>query len=106
MIRCAIGVTEQGQGTETMIAQIAATAVGVDISQVRVITGDTAATPYGGGAGPRAAPVSAAKRPGRPVKPCVKIFSKLPRYYYKATPADSISVADILSMKTVVSAWR
>jgi carbon-monoxide dehydrogenase large subunit len=33
-----------------MIAQIAATAVGVDISQVRVITGDTAATPYGGGA--------------------------------------------------------
>jgi carbon-monoxide dehydrogenase large subunit len=50
VIRCAIGVTEQGQGTETMIAQIAATAVGVDISQVRVITGDTAATPYGGGA--------------------------------------------------------
>lgn len=48
-IICATGVTEQGQGTEAIIAQIAATAVGVTMEKVRVITGDTDATPYGGG---------------------------------------------------------
>ncbi|MBW4024700.1 MAG: xanthine dehydrogenase family protein [Proteobacteria bacterium] len=47
-IRCAVSVTEQGQGTEAIMAQIAASAVGVRIEDVRVITGDTAATPYGG----------------------------------------------------------
>jgi carbon-monoxide dehydrogenase large subunit len=43
------GVTEQGQGTEAIFAQIAASAVGVSLGNVRVITGDTAVTPYGGG---------------------------------------------------------
>ncbi|MBL4613434.1 MAG: molybdopterin-dependent oxidoreductase, partial [Magnetovibrio sp.] len=48
-ITCSISVTEQGQGTETVIAQVAASAVGVDIENVRVITGDTDTVPYGGG---------------------------------------------------------
>jgi carbon-monoxide dehydrogenase large subunit len=43
------GVTEQGQGTEAMLSQIVAEGVGVNPSQVRVITGDTQVTPYGGG---------------------------------------------------------
>lgn len=43
------GVTEQGQGTEAILAQIVATAVGVDVGKVRVTTGDTEVTPYGGG---------------------------------------------------------
>jgi len=42
-------ITEQGQGTNTIIAQIAAGVFGVDISRVKVTTGDTANTPYGGG---------------------------------------------------------
>jgi carbon-monoxide dehydrogenase large subunit len=42
-------VGEQGQGAEAIFAQIAADAVGVDIQRVRVVTGDTDATPYGGG---------------------------------------------------------
>ncbi len=42
-------VTEQGQGTETVFAQIAADTVGISMDKVRVITGDTATTPYGGG---------------------------------------------------------
>ena len=46
---CHSGVTEQGQGAEAMIAQVAATAFGVPIERVRVITGDTDNTPYGGG---------------------------------------------------------
>ena len=49
MVTVLSGVTEQGQGTEAILAQIAATAVGVPIEQVRVITGDTSVTPYGGG---------------------------------------------------------
>lgn len=43
------GVTEQGQGTEAMLAQIVAEGVGVAPARVRVITGDTQVTPYGGG---------------------------------------------------------
>jgi aerobic carbon-monoxide dehydrogenase large subunit len=42
-------VGEQGQGAEAIFAQIAADAVGLPISRVKVITGDTDATPYGGG---------------------------------------------------------
>jgi carbon-monoxide dehydrogenase large subunit len=46
---CQSGVTEQGQGTESVLAQIVATSCGVPIERVRVITGDTDNTPYGGG---------------------------------------------------------
>jgi aerobic carbon-monoxide dehydrogenase large subunit len=45
----ATGVTEQGQGTEGIIRQIVAEAVGVPLERVRVVTGDTLTTPYGGG---------------------------------------------------------
>ena len=48
-VMAATGVTEQGQGTEAIIRQIVAEGVGVPIDQVRVITGDTLTTPYGGG---------------------------------------------------------
>ena len=49
MLTVMSSVTEQGQGTEAVFAQIAASAVGVSLDKVRVITGDTAVTPYGGG---------------------------------------------------------
>jgi carbon-monoxide dehydrogenase large subunit len=49
MITVMCSVTEQGQGTEGIFAQIAASAVGVTMDKVRVITGDTGVTPYGGG---------------------------------------------------------
>ncbi|MEO8938138.1 MAG: xanthine dehydrogenase family protein molybdopterin-binding subunit [Burkholderiaceae bacterium] len=44
-----VSVGEQGQGAEGIFAQIAADAVGVDMRKVRVATGDTDVTPYGGG---------------------------------------------------------
>ncbi|MET0519334.1 MAG: xanthine dehydrogenase family protein molybdopterin-binding subunit, partial [Burkholderiaceae bacterium] len=44
-----VSVGEQGQGSEGIFAQIAADAVGVGMDKVRVITGDTDVTPYGGG---------------------------------------------------------
>ncbi len=49
MLNVLVSVTEQGQGTEAVFAQIAASMVGVSLDKVRVITGDTAVTPYGGG---------------------------------------------------------
>ncbi|WP_043615168.1 xanthine dehydrogenase family protein molybdopterin-binding subunit [Nonomuraea candida] len=40
------GVAAMGQGIETALAQLAADKVGVPIERVRVVLGDTAATPY------------------------------------------------------------
>src|SRR5512146_2476682 len=41
--------TEQGQGAEAVVAQCVASSFGVPMDKVRVITGDTDNTPYGGG---------------------------------------------------------
>ena len=46
----ATGATDQGQGTHTMLAQLAAEPFGVDADGVQVIAGDTAASPLGHGA--------------------------------------------------------
>ncbi len=46
---CQTSITEQGQGSGAIIAQVVATAMGVLIERVRVILGDTDNTPYGGG---------------------------------------------------------
>jgi carbon-monoxide dehydrogenase large subunit len=43
------GVTEQGQGAEAVLAQCVASAFGVPMERVRVVTGDTDNVPYGGG---------------------------------------------------------
>ncbi len=42
-------VTEQGQGTEAVLTQVAAEAMGVPPARIRVQLGDTDATPHGGG---------------------------------------------------------
>src|SRR6516165_345652 len=46
---CQSGITEQGQGSEAVIAQCVASSFGVPIERVRVVLGDTDNTPYGGG---------------------------------------------------------
>lgn len=43
------GVASHGQGLETTLAQIVADEVGVPLADVRVVHGDTAASPYGTG---------------------------------------------------------
>lgn len=48
-IICQTSITEQGQGSEAITAQVVATALGVTMDKVRVILGDTDNTPYGGG---------------------------------------------------------
>lgn len=49
-LRCAVSVTDQGQGTDTGMAQVVAAAFGVPLDDVRVLSGDTEHGPYGGGA--------------------------------------------------------
>ena len=44
------GVSAIGQGTRTMLAQIVAQALGIAMSEIDVVTGDTARIPYGMGA--------------------------------------------------------
>ena len=68
------GVTSQGQGLETTLAQLVASELGVPVETVRVVIGDTDATPFGlgafasrqavigGGAALRAAPGACATR--------------------------------------------
>ena len=46
---CQTSITEQGQGSEALTAQIVASVLGVSMARVRVILGDTDNTPYGGG---------------------------------------------------------
>jgi aerobic carbon-monoxide dehydrogenase large subunit len=49
-ISCATSITDQGQGTRTALTQIVAREIGVNPDSVIIISGDTATTPYGGGA--------------------------------------------------------
>src|SRR5437868_7654039 len=46
---CQTSITEQGQGSESLTAQIVGSVLGVSMDRVRVILGDTDNTPYGGG---------------------------------------------------------
>src|SRR3977135_132584 len=46
---CQTSITEQGQGSESLTAQIVGSVLGVSMDRVRVILGDTDSTPYGGG---------------------------------------------------------
>jgi aerobic carbon-monoxide dehydrogenase large subunit len=46
---CQTSITEQGQGSESLTAQIVGSVLGVSMDRVRVTLGDTDNTPYGGG---------------------------------------------------------
>src|SRR5262245_66585445 len=48
-VTAVFGVASHGQGLETTLAQIVADEVGVPIEDVRVVHGDTDASPYGTG---------------------------------------------------------
>jgi aerobic carbon-monoxide dehydrogenase large subunit len=49
-ITAAFGTTAQGQGLHTALAQVVADVLGTSPDNITVIMGDTATTPYGGGA--------------------------------------------------------
>lgn len=49
MVRCMTGVTDQGQGIDAGIQQVVASVLGVPLEDVRVESGDSELSPYGGG---------------------------------------------------------
>ncbi|HUC63039.1 MAG TPA: xanthine dehydrogenase family protein molybdopterin-binding subunit [Alphaproteobacteria bacterium] len=50
VVRCVTSITDQGQGTLTGLAQIVAATLGLALEDVEMIAGDSAISPYGGGA--------------------------------------------------------
>jgi carbon-monoxide dehydrogenase large subunit len=50
VVRCLTSITDQGQGTLTGLAQIIAETVGVPLDAIEMLSGDSAVSPYGGGA--------------------------------------------------------
>ena len=49
-VTCSTSTTDQGQGTLTGLAQIVASVLAIDIRSVTMLSGDSAQSPYGGGA--------------------------------------------------------
>jgi aerobic carbon-monoxide dehydrogenase large subunit len=92
-IRCITSLTDQGQGTLTSVAQIIADAMGVSIEQVGVIGGDSAISPYGGGAwASRGTAIGgeAALRVGRMLKRNVLSLAGA----ITQTPAEALDIVD------------
>jgi len=50
VFRCITSITDQGQGTLIGINQIVAETIGVPVTHVEMVSGDSGASPYGGGA--------------------------------------------------------
>jgi len=48
-VTCITGATDQGQGSDTGMAQLIADTLGLAFDRVRMVAGDTAVTPVGGG---------------------------------------------------------
>jgi carbon-monoxide dehydrogenase large subunit len=88
-----IGIVSQGQGHQTTVAQALADELSVPIEQVRVLSGDTAAAPYGMGTrGSRGGVVSA----GAALGAARVLKEKLLRIaaHLLETPLDDLELAD------------
>ncbi|GAA4333977.1 xanthine dehydrogenase family protein molybdopterin-binding subunit [Pigmentiphaga soli] len=92
LVRCITSSTDQGQGTLTGLAQIVATAVGVGLEDVDVVSGDSRSSPYGGGAwGSRGMAVGgeAALKGGLALKAAILALAEA----ISGVPADRLDVA-------------
>jgi carbon-monoxide dehydrogenase large subunit len=92
-VRCISSLTDQGQGTLTGVAQIVADTVGVAIDQVNVAGGDSANSPYGGGAwAARGTAIGgeAALRAGNMLKRNILSLASA----ITQTPVDALQIAD------------
>nr|BFE81659.1 hypothetical protein GCM10020093_042600 [Planobispora longispora] len=114
----ASGVAAIGQGIETTLAQLAADHVGVPLERVRVLLGDTAATPYSpvGSIASRALVLGG----GALVRAAVRLRDKITMiaaHQLEASPADVEIAGDVVRVKgdpaasrtlaeIAVSAWR
>jgi len=92
-VRCITSLTDQGQGTLTSVAQIVAETVGVSIDQVSVLGGDSAISPYGGGAwASRGTAIGgeAALRAGTMLRENILALASA----LTQTPADALAITD------------
>jgi carbon-monoxide dehydrogenase large subunit len=92
-VRCITSLTDQGQGTLTSVAQIVADSVGLSIEQVGVAGGDSAISPYGGGAwASRGTAIGgeAALRAGTMLKQNILALASA----ITQTPADALTIAE------------
>jgi carbon-monoxide dehydrogenase large subunit len=92
-VRCITSLTDQGQGTLTSVAQIVADTVGVSVDQVSVTGGDSAISPYGGGAwASRGTAIGgeAALRAGTMLRGNILALASA----VTQTPADALSIND------------
>jgi carbon-monoxide dehydrogenase large subunit len=92
-VRCITSLTDQGQGTLTSVAQIVAEAVGVSIEEVSVLGGDSAISPYGGGAwASRGTAIGgeAALRAGTMLRENILALASA----LTQTPADALTITD------------
>jgi CO/xanthine dehydrogenase Mo-binding subunit len=98
-VRCITSLTDQGQGTLTSVAQIVADSVGLPIEQVSVTGGDSAISPYGGGAwASRGTAIGgeAALRAGAMLKQNILSLASA----ITQTPADALTIAEGQVMNT------
>jgi aerobic carbon-monoxide dehydrogenase large subunit len=98
-VRCITSLTDQGQGTLTSVAQIVADSVGLPIEQVSVTGGDSAISPYGGGAwASRGTAIGgeAALRAGTMLKQNILALASA----ITQTPADALTIAEGQVMNT------
>ena len=88
-VRVATGVGTQGQGHFTVFAQIVADALGVDVADVRVVTGDTREFHWGTGTfASRGAVVAGTRLPCRGAARCARRSSTLAARVLKAPRED------------------
>jgi CO/xanthine dehydrogenase Mo-binding subunit len=98
-VRCITSLTDQGQGTLTSVAQIVADSVGLPIEQVSLTGGDSAISPYGGGAwASRGTAIGgeAALRAGAMLKQNILSLASA----ITQTPADALTIAEGQVMNT------
>jgi len=100
-VRCITSLTDQGQGTLTSVAQIVADSVGLSIEQVSVTGGDSAISPYGGGAwASRGTAIGgeAALRAGMMLKQNILALASA----ITQTPADALTIAggEVINTRT------
>ena len=88
-----MSTASHGQSIETTMAQVVADEMGVDVSHVRIIQGDTDATPAGAGTGGSRSsviPGSAARLAAREIR---QRIATIVAHHYEASP-DDIEVVD------------
>ena len=92
-ITCSTGLTDQGQGGQTVMGQIVADTVGVSLDAIRIVMGDTETTPFGGGTWASRGTAIAGEAAFRAAKDfrekILEVASAL-----KEAPADALDIVD------------